>query len=94
MVLVEPVAAVNDAPHDSTAMHQSDSNAAAGVTSAVFEDAASLFDDSSAVPAPESPDMIDTVEDLSVQAEVRSAAREGNFDLEEASGWRREPTET
>ncbi len=24
-----------------------------------------------------------------MQAEVRSAAREGNFDLEEASGWRR-----
>jgi hypothetical protein len=94
MVLVEPTAAANDASHDSSAMHQSDSSEAAGITSAVFEDAASLLDEPGEVAASESPDMIDTVEDLAVQAEARPAAREGNLDEEETGGWRREPAET
>ncbi len=93
MVLVEPVAAANDASHDSSAMHQSDSSEAAGITSAVFEDAASLLDEPDEAAAPESPDMIDTVEDLALQAEARPAAREGNLDEEETGGWRRERTE-
>ena len=76
MVLVEPTAAASDASHDSSAMHQSDSNVETSATSSVFEDAAALFDEPHEPTAPTSPDQTETVEDLSVQGESNQATRE------------------
>lgn len=105
MVLVEPVAAVDDASRDASPMHQSDSDAAAGVTSAAFEDADGLFDEPQKATVPEapthktrakkasaviSPDLIDTVEDLSVQAEVGHKER---THAEPASDWHGTPSD-
>ncbi len=107
MVLVEPVAATVDAsqnvepskPHDSapqdlaaarkTVPPKSDS-----AIHSDFEDAANFFDEPSEPPAPTSPDLTDTVEDLAVQAESRRAALDDNVGLDIARGWKSEPVAT
>lgn len=102
MVLVEPAGAASDtdqnveplAPHDSATAHETDPSQHVSATPADFEDAANMFDEPSRQAAPASPDLTETVEDLSIRDESRHEAPENHVGADLANGWKSESVVT
>ncbi|MEX0818801.1 MAG: hypothetical protein WD070_04380, partial [Pirellulaceae bacterium] len=98
MVLVEPVPAAPDVSQEAEPSASTDSAiahhalAASDASDAAFEDAASLFDQASEDPA--SPDLTETVEDLSVRAEAGPPSRDDKIAADESGHWEGDPVES
>lgn len=97
MVLVEPVTAEpastqdgdTSAPHDSAPVKTTVSAADVAGAQVDFDDAANLLDEPAPAALPESPDLTETVEDLSVQAESNRSSTDV-VDDRPATEWRDE----
>ncbi|MDA1053572.1 MAG: STN domain-containing protein [Planctomycetota bacterium] len=99
--MVEPAAAGGETPQnvetatrpDVESVHDTDSSENAVSTRAEFDEAASPFDKPRGVPASATPDLTETVEDLSVQAVSKPAAHVDGIEAEGDRVWRDDPEE-
>jgi hypothetical protein len=96
MVLVEPVAATHEPAQQVKPSRSEDSappqhnvpSSHVAPAPADFEDATRLFDDTGEPLVPNTPDLTETVEDLSVQAEATPRTRESRINSEDSSDWK------